>query len=49
MQIRCRNKAYYALLELQKKERRTLLEVVSTIILEAAEKSGVDIAKLKEL
>ena len=37
MQIRCYAKSYYALVELQKIERRTLVEIISTIILEAAE------------
>ena len=49
MVIRCRARAYYALVEMQKKERRSIAEIVSALILEAAAQSGVDVTKLKEL
>ena len=49
MVIRCRAKAFYALQEMQKQQRRSIAEIVSALILEAAVEAGVDITKLKEL
>jgi len=49
MVIRCRARAYYALVEMQKKERRSIAEIVTNLILAAAVEAGVDVTKLKEL